>query len=280
ISLDATSATTQANSRPYIRFDAKVDWHERHKFLKFEIPLDIHSDVAYYECAFGWVSRPTHRNTTQEAAKFEVCGHRYADLSEYGYGVALLTESKYGYATTGNVMRISLLRGPTYPDSEQDQGEHQFSWAVLPHKGHFFESDVVKAAYTFNSPLPIRHTSSNSTDSLLHTPPFIVEGAPSVILDTVKRGDDDDFSSSSTDKTVVLRLYEAYGGHSRPKIRIANYLKVSKALITNLLEEEIEEVKLIGSESADGGCSIALSLRGFQVVTVKLCLENTVDGAP
>ncbi|KAG8964143.1 Glycoside hydrolase, 38 vacuolar alpha mannosidase [Tulasnella sp. 408] len=280
ISLDATSATTQANSRPYIRFDAKVDWHERHKFLKFELPLDIHSDIAYYECAFGWVSRPTHKNTTQEAAKFEVCGHRYADLSEFGYGVALLTESKYGYATTGNVMRVSLLRGPTSPDSEQDQGEHQFSWAILPHKGHFFESDVAKAAYAFNSPIPIRHTSSNNADSLLHTPPFVVEGAPSVILDTVKRGDDDDFSSSSADKTIVLRLYEALGGHSRPKIKIANYIKVSKALITNLLEEEIEEVKVMGPESADGGSCICLSLRGFQVVTVKLFLENTADGAP
>ncbi|KAG8972660.1 Glycoside hydrolase, 38 vacuolar alpha mannosidase [Tulasnella sp. 425] len=248
ISLDATSATTQANSRPYIRFDAKVDWHERHKFLKFELPLDIHSDIAYYECAFGWVSRPTHRNTTQEAAKFEVCGHRYADLSEFGYGVALLTESKYGYATTGNVMRVSLLRGPTSPDNEQDQG--------------------------------VRHVSSSNTESLLHTPPFRVEGAPSVILDTVKRGDDDDFSGSSTDKTLVLRLYEAYGGHARPNIRIAKYIKVHKALITNLLEEEIEEVKLIGPESAEEGCSIPLSMRGFQVVTVKLFLEDTADGAP
>ncbi|KAG9009030.1 Glycoside hydrolase, 38 vacuolar alpha mannosidase [Tulasnella sp. 427] len=270
----------EANSRPYIRFDAKVDWHERHKFLKFELPLDIHSDIAYYECAFGWVSRPTHKNTTQEAAKFEVCGHRYADLCEFGYGVALLTESKYGYATTGNVMRVSLLRGATSPDNEQDQGEHHFSWAILPHQGHFFESDVVKAAYAFNSPLPVRHVNSNLTESLLHTPPFIVEGAPSVILDTVKRGDDDDFSSSSADKTIVLRLYEAYGGHARPKVKISKYIKVSKATITNLLEEEIEEVRLMRAESAEEGCCIALSMRGFQVVTVKLFLENTADGAP
>jgi alpha-mannosidase len=105
-----------------------------------ELPLDIHSDVATYETPWGHVQRPTHKNTTWDAAKFEVCGHKvrthsflvgfgvlparikFADLSEYGYGVAILSESKYGFSCQGNVLRISLLRAATAPDAEQDQG--------------------------------------------------------------------------------------------------------------------------------------------------------------
>ena len=122
ISLDAVTASVSPNSRPFFRFDAKVDWHERHQFLKFELPLNIHNDNATYETQFGFVQRPTHKNTTWDAAKCEVCAHKYADLSEYGYGVAILSESKYGFGCTGNVLRISLLRGATAPDAEQDQG--------------------------------------------------------------------------------------------------------------------------------------------------------------
>ncbi|KAG8887766.1 Glycoside hydrolase, 38 vacuolar alpha mannosidase [Tulasnella sp. 332] len=239
ISLDAVTATTADSSRPFIRFAAKVDWHERHKFLKFEIPVDIHADTAYFESAFGHVSRPTNKNTTQEAAKFEVCGHRFADLSEFGYGVALLTESKYGYAVSGNVMRLSLLRGATSPDAEQDQGVR-----FMPKS---LQSDIAQ------SPL--------STAS-----PFIVENASNVILDTVKRGDDD---SSDGDPTIILRFYEAYGGHARANVMISDKLHVSKATITNLLEEDAESLDLLRSNISDAGTSFALCFRGFQVITVQ-----------
>lgn len=86
-------------------------------------------------------------------AKFEVCAHKFADLSEFGYGVAILSESKYGFSCIGNVLRISLLRGATAPDAEQDQGEHRFSWGVYPHVGGFLESDVPVAGFLYNSPL-------------------------------------------------------------------------------------------------------------------------------
>lgn len=97
----------------------------RRPITPVELPLDIHSDNAIYETQFGFVQRPTHKNTTWDAAKFEVCGLKYADLSEYGYGVAILSESKYGFSCLGNVLRISLLRGATAPDAEQDQGQFE-----------------------------------------------------------------------------------------------------------------------------------------------------------
>ncbi|CAE6482312.1 unnamed protein product [Rhizoctonia solani] len=277
ISLDAVPSSLSSRSRSFVRFDAKVDWRQRHEILKckFEIPLDIRGMEATYECQFGHVSRPTHRNTNWDTAKFEVCGHKYADFSEYGYGVALLSESKYGFAVTGNVLRVSLLRAATSPDAEQDQGEHAFSWAVLPHLGHFLESDVPQVAYTFNSPLHLRYVPDQGPDgcgavsSLVHRALFSIAGAPNVILETVKRGDDDDFSTNfKGERTVVLRLYEAFGGHARASLNVSKQLKVSKAAITNVLEDHIEELKV--DHSDDQVVSFPLNFRGFEVVTVKL----------
>ncbi|KAJ6546194.1 glycoside hydrolase family 38 protein [Mycena vulgaris] len=272
ISLDAVSASTKADSRSLFRFDALVDWHQRHEFLKFELPLNIHSDTATYETQFGHIQRPTHKNTTWDMAKFEVCGHKYADLSEYGYGVALLSESKYGFACQGNILRISLLRAATEPDAEQDQGEHTFSWAVMPHKGHFLESDVPVAAYLFNSQLHIRALGAGASARALHSnhSPFTVSGAPNVFLETIKRGEDDTLKASGA-TTVVLRLYEAFGGHAQAQLRIAAGLDVEAAYVTNLLEDVAEDVELTLLRPEGGReLGVDLTFRGFEVKTVKL----------
>ncbi|KAJ7113374.1 glycoside hydrolase family 38 protein [Mycena epipterygia] len=294
ISLDAVPASTKLDSRSMFRFDAFVDWHQRHEFLKFELPLNIHSDNATYETQFGHVQRPTHKNTTWDMAKFEVCGHKYADLSEYGYGVALLSESKYGFACQGNIIRISLLRAATEPDAEQDQGEHTFSWAVMPHKGHFLESDVPTAAYLFNSPLYLRSLGASASVCTLNSTtnsPFALSGAPNVFLETIKRGEDDDIptsiSTSSKSKcTVVLRLYEAFGGHAQVQLRIADGLGVEAAYVTNLLEDVEEDTELAlmhfegagaGAEKANGDgkeTGLELTFRGFEVQTIKLVLGS------
>jgi len=137
-----------------IRFDTEVEWHERHRFLKWEAPLAIAptGDMAYvptvyllahasqkadtapplcrvFENQFGFTQRPTHRNTTWDRAKFESVAHRFCDVSEFGYGVALLNDCKYGHAVEGGTVRLSLLRAATIPDAEQDQGNHEFSFA-------------------------------------------------------------------------------------------------------------------------------------------------------
>jgi alpha-mannosidase len=326
ISLDAVGATTKENSKSFFRFDALIDWHERHELLKFELPLDIHNYNATYECQFGHVQRPTHKNTSFDVAKFEVCGHKYADLSEFGYGVALLSESKYGFSCRGNVLCMSLLRAATAPDAEQDQGEHRFSWAVMPHEGHFLESDVPVAAYLFNSPLRMRCTRVKSvsdvpTQVASQKPVFTSEGARNVFLETVKRGEDDNFSwhptaldpETGSDKssdsgatfattnttgtgsadlepnmTVILRLYEAYGGHAHARLKIAGHLAtyVSAAYVTNMLEDNEAVLKLlragdegavmsgIGGEDASSAL-IDLNFRGFEVKTIKLVVQRS-----
>lgn len=274
ISLDATPATFQPNSRSLIRFDAEVDWHERHRFLKFELPLNIRAHDAYYETQFGHVSRPTHKNTTWDAAKFEVCCHKYCDISEFGYGVAFLNDCKYGASADGQFMRLSLLRAATAPDAEQDQGKHEFSWAVLPHATHFMQSDVPIAAQFFNSPLHVMYAPESGPLRLalptVHKSPFSVEGAPNVVLETVKRGEDDTKKKLTR---VVLRIFEAYGGHASATLRVASHLSIDRAYTTNLLEEKISALET-STHEATGDTLIKLDLHAFQILTVRLTISK------
>jgi alpha-mannosidase len=137
-------------------FETEVDWNENRQFLKVEFTWDILADHVNYECQYGHISRPTHYNTSWESAKFEVVAQKFADMSEYGYGVALLNDCKYGYSAHRNVLRLSLLRAPKAPDSNCDVGHHSFKYAIYPHEHHFSHSDVVREGYNFNSPLLTR----------------------------------------------------------------------------------------------------------------------------
>lgn len=276
ISLDAVPAGTSDSAvLSFLRFQNEVEWRESHKFLKVEFPVDIYSDTASYEVQFGVNKRPTHFNTSWDLARFEVCGHRFADLSEFGYGVALLSDCKYGYATHGNVMRLSLLRSPKSPDGHTDMGRHEFQYGLLPHKGSFNESDVVKAGYQFNVPLHLRYQQKvEAIGSAIS-----VEGGRNVVIDTIKRGEDD----KGSNQTVIVRLYEAYGGHAEVQLRTT--LPVVSAHTTNILEDDkdktpwcCEDLNVIRVQSKSEVIIPSIKFRGFQVVTVKLTLgESSMD---
>ncbi|KAL7980375.1 hypothetical protein Chor_014704 [Crotalus horridus] len=127
---------------PYISFRTQVDWNEAHKFLKVEFPAKVRSPNATYEIQFGHLQRPTHWNTSWDWARFEVWSHKWADLSEHGFGVALLNDCKYGCSVHGNVMSLSLLRAPKSPDATADIGRHQFTYAVMPHLDSFQDAEA------------------------------------------------------------------------------------------------------------------------------------------
>uniref|UniRef100_A0A3Q3FQ16 alpha-mannosidase n=1 Tax=Labrus bergylta TaxID=56723 RepID=A0A3Q3FQ16_9LABR len=138
---------------PYIKFNTEVKWAESHKFLKVEFPVRVHSPNATYEIQFGHLQRPTHRNTSWDWARFEVWGHKWADLSEHNFGVALLNDCKYGYSVHKNTMTLSLLRAPKAPDANADMGTHRFTYAIMPHSGSFQDASVIQSAYNLNFPL-------------------------------------------------------------------------------------------------------------------------------
>ncbi|KAK4091357.1 CAZyme family GH38 [Purpureocillium lilacinum] len=253
-----------------INCSAEVDWHENSKFLKVEFPVDIVNTEASYETAYSITKRPTHYNTSWDMAKFEVCCHRFADLSEHNYGVSILNDSKYGFATAGKTMRLSLLKSSKSPDEHADMGHHSIRWAIFPHQGSL-SSATVKAAYAFNNPLKALSASKATVESLTGAPVKVVslDESDSVILDTVKRGHDDEDVSRreglrvNKGKSVILRFYESLGGHSRATIK--TQFNVKRVTKVNLLEDELEEVK-----HAEGDFDIRL--RPFEVATYKVQL--------
>ncbi|KAF9113409.1 Glycoside hydrolase, 38 vacuolar alpha mannosidase [Mortierella sp. AM989] len=241
---------------PRLDFHTEVEWHENRVFLKAEFTWDIHSDFATYDSQFGVVQRPTTYNTSQDYAKFEVCGHKFADLSEHGYGVALLNDCKFGYSCHGNVMRLSLLRSPKAPDLSCDMGHHEFSYAIYPHIGTFHESNVVRESYQFNMPMTIR---SVAQDALLERHPmsfFMLEGAKNVVLDTIKRAED------SGD--IVVRLHEAYGGRAR--LRLRSSLNIQSIHRCNILEDNEASLEY----NRDSHSSEWIVMRAFEILTLKL----------
>ena len=249
---------------------AEVDWHEENKFLKVEFPVDVVSPEASYESAYSITKRPTHYNTSWDMAKFEVCCHRFADLSENNYGVSILNDSKHGFATAGKMMRLSLLRSPKAPDGHADMGHHSIKWAILPHKGAL-GSATVKAAYALNNPMKLLSAPKSTIQSLEQAPIKLtnIDESASLMLDTVKRGQDDEDVTRrqglrvNSGQSVILRVYESLGGTSRGTIEtIFDVKKVTKA---NLLEDELEEIPLKKGK-------FSIKLRPFEVATYKLQL--------
>ena len=203
-------------------------------------------------------------------AKFEVCCHKFADLSEANYGVSILNDSKYGFATCGNVMRLSLLRAPKAPDAHADMGRHHIRWAVMPHQGPL-GADTVRTAYNFNSPMTlVSLTDSQQFEREIFTS-INLSGDDSLVLDCIKRGEDDEDVTRGeltkrAGRSVILRIYESMGGRSRGTIETS--LPVKKVYKTNVLEDDLEEVKI--SSSSKG--KIDIELRAFEVATYRLQL--------
>ncbi len=240
-------AQLTADSR-HLSFACDADWHEKDTLLKVAFPVSPRSDEATYEMQFGCIARPTHVNTPADVAKYECCGHRWIDLSEHGFGVSLLTDCRYGYAVRDNVMAISLLRGPTYPDPEADMGRHTFRYAVFPHADDWREAGTVTEGALFNSPVIWTQGAANTPRQSL----FSVDD-PLVEIDTVKQAEDDD--------AIVVRLYEAGGGLRKTTLRTK--LNARQAHRSNILEETLETIPI-----TDG--AIDLELTPFQILTLKL----------
>lgn len=269
------SAALPGGGRSYVETEAEVDWHEDMKFLKVEFPTTVTNTEASYETQYGIVRRPTHYNTNWDMAKFEVCCHKWADLSENGFGVSVLNDSKYGFATCGSLMRLSLLRAPKAPDAHADMSKHKIRWAILPHKGPL-DHRTVRAGFEFNNPMKVHsHADVSSIRGLMSSLKLSSDSDEGLILDTIKRGEDDeDVSRGELPKrkgrNVIIRVYDSLGGKSRGTIQFGE-IPVAKVWKCNVLEDDLEEVADIEADREQTGFEI--ELRAFEVATYRLLLK-------
>lgn len=274
ISLDGLNDLSETSS---VKFKCNVSWNENYQFLKVQFPVNISSEFASYETQFGITRRPTHFNTSWDVAKFECCMHKFVDFSDYNYGVSIVNNNKYGGSVHGNIITLSLLRAPKYPDEKADIGDHSFEYAIVPHSGPLGAA-TVRAGWEFNERMPSElYVATDKKDSLSTLENFItITGDEGVILSNVKRGEDDfdvDYNGGLMDQlpkkyvgsqTVVLRVYESLGGVSGASIKLG--VPVQSVFKTNLLEEEKEELKVTSSGE------FTFKLRAFEIATFKVIL--------
>lgn len=228
-----------------------IDWQESEKVLKAAFPLDVHAERSAAEIQFGHVHRPTHANTGWDAARYEICAHRWLRVAEEEYGVALLNDSTYGHDVTrtphaqglGTTVRLTLLRAPHSPDPETDLGTHQFTYALLPGAT---TGDAVAEGLALNLPLRVAEAGTVA--------PIVTVDNPAVTIESVKLAED-------RGGDVVVRLYESRGGRAAATLTAS--FPVAGADETDLLERALKPA----DTSATG---LALSLRPFQILTLRL----------
>ncbi len=238
--------------RPGVEFFTRVDWRETHLLLKAEFPVDVHHEKASYEIQFGVIERPTHRNTSWDAARFEVCAQRFMDVSEDGYGVALLNDSKYGHDALDGNMRITLIKSPNSPNIDSDREAHEFTYVLYPHVGSWREGGVAHAARALNMPVIALPGMGEITRHFVR-----VDGAESVFIEAVKAAED-----RSGD--VIVRLNEGFG--RRAKARLSFDARFAHAELCDLGENPKSDLAL-------SACAVEVEMKPFTIATVRLCVR-------
>jgi alpha-mannosidase len=206
-----------------IDFETVLDWEEKHRLLKVGFELAVTTETARHEIQYGHVERPTHTNHPQDRARFEVCAHKWTDLSDNGFGVALLNDCKYGLSVRENELRLSLVKSGVHPDPRGDAGRHYFTYSLVPHSGTFSVPSVVRPAYELNSDILVV-PAGRIAEGIC---PLVEVDAESVIVEAVKWADEEE--------AFVLRLFEAGRGSTRARLRFGT--PVAEVLETDMLEE-------------------------------------------
>jgi len=239
-----------------IDFATKVDWHESHKMLRTSFEVDVMTNEAVCDIQFGSIKRPVHRNTSWDMAKFEICAHKWVDLSQRDYGVALLNDCKYGYKVHKNVIDLNLLRSSKYPDEQADQGVHEFTYALYPHPGDHVEGEVDKAGYELNIPPGVIPLEPDNDGIMDDKKSFMEVEDENIVVKTVKKAED------SND--IIIRLYENSGAGTSGRIRLLFPFK--SVHLVNMMEEELEKLDTEGE-------NVQLYFRPYEIHTLKVCVE-------
>jgi alpha-mannosidase len=235
-----------------VDFVTHVEWRESGKMLRTSFAPAVSASEATCDIQFGSIRRPTHTNTAADWARFEICAHKWIDISDRGYGVALLNDCKYGHRVHGNVLDLNLLRSPGHPDPVADRGEHEFTYSLYPHAGDHVAGGVVRAGYELNVPLrPLAAPPGGGT--LAASASWFRINKSGVVVETVKQAEDGN--------GFTLRLYESAGASTRAELRCG--FAIAEAAETNLIEEAPAPLKFTGDK-------LRLDFRPFEIRTLRL----------
>jgi len=237
---------------PRIDFETWVDWRENQKLLKVAFPVDVNTAEARYEIQFGNIARPTHSNTSWDAARFEVCGHKWADISEEGFGLSLMNDCKYGHAVIGSTLLLTLLRSPKSPDPTADIGEHVFTYSLMPHEGDYAQAGTVREAYELNVPLRAV-IAKPSKGELPAEKSFFSVDSENVVLETVKKAEKED--------ATIVRFYECHNTRGRVNVKVA--IPFGKVYECDLMERNLGPVASKNGE-------FSFEIKPFEIKTFKL----------
>jgi len=243
-----------------IDIENDIDWHERHVLLKAAFPVAASGPFATYEIPYGSIERATTRDNSWEKAQFEVPAMRWADLGDGKHGLSILNQTKYGYDAAGNVLRISLLRGPTWPDAEADQGHHHFHYALYPHAGTWKDALTVRHGWEYDYPLTAVVTTAHA-GALPAEHSFASVAPENVVLTAVKKAEDA--------KGLIFRVYEWAGKESVAEFHVP--AGASGATVTNMMEtaETVE-----GAALAVTGDVVKAPIHPYEILTIRVDYPN------
>jgi alpha-mannosidase len=240
-----------------VNIDNEIDWHERHVLLKAAFPLAASGPFATYEIPYGSIERTTTRNNSWEKAQFEVPAMRWADLGDGKHGLSVINDTKFGYDAVGNVLRLTLLRGPTWPDPEADQGHHHFHYALYPHAGTWKDALTVRHGYEYNYPLTAVVTTAHA-GSLPAEHSFASVAPENVVLTAVKKAEDA--------KGLIFRVYEWAGKDSTAEFHVP--AGATGATVTNMMETPE------GAPLAVTGDVVKAPIHPYEILTIRVDYPN------
>lgn len=237
-----------------IDVDYFLDWKEKNIILKADYPVDVNTTKATFDIQFGNLERSTHSNTTWDHAQFEVCGHKWADLSDNSFGLSILNDCKYGWTVKHGHIRPSLLRCATNPNSVQDRENHHFTYSIYPHSGHVSDSKVVEQGYSLNYPLYCINQQPHG-GALCAEYSLASVDSPNVIIETIKKAEDSD--------ALIIRMYETWNRKTDCTLSLGSPVKAASEC--NLMEEKDEAVDFDSK-------SVRLKFKPFEIKTIKVKL--------
>ncbi|MGA2726185.1 MAG: glycoside hydrolase family 38 C-terminal domain-containing protein [Terracidiphilus sp.] len=240
-----------------VSVDNDIDWHETHILLKAAFPVSATSPFATYEIPYGTIDRPTTRDNSWEKAQFEVPAQQWADLGNGKHGLSVINESKFGYDAVGNLLRLTLLRSPTWPDPDADRGHHHFHYALYPHAGTWKEADTIRHGFEYNYPLTAVVTTAHP-GSLPAANSFASVAPENVVLTAVKKAEDA--------KGLIFRCYEWAGKDSTVEFHVPP--GATAATVTNMMETPE------GSPLEVAGDVVKAPIHPYEILTIRVDYPN------